>query len=70
MLKYIGEKWNSIHYICLKCQATFKVKIVYTSNTVDTDECLFCACFDKIPTPKLSGEELDKKKKEIKERLK
>jgi hypothetical protein len=60
-------------YVCNVCFSTFDYRIqVYCNikNINTYDDCPFCSVSKKSPTPKLTQEQIDIKKQELKERLK
>lgn len=72
MLKNIFSKGCNWHYKCEECSALFIVgRQWYSERTpIDVNNCIICNTKNNKPTPKLTQEQIDNKKQEIKERLK
>lgn len=70
-LKYVGSKGRNYQFMCKDCDAMFAVQsIPYTMNNYDINDCIFCVSKDKTPTKKLTTEQIELKKQELRERLK
>jgi len=69
MLRNVFSKGCEYHYECEDCLALFKVK-PSSMGDFDINTCILCTSKDKQLTPKLSQEQIDVKKQELKERLK
>lgn len=68
MLRNIFSKGCDWHYICEDCSALYIVK--YDSMySFDINHCILCASKNNKSTPKLTQQQIDLKKQELKERL-
>lgn len=75
-IQYIGSKGMKQQYRCNSCYTEFTVNITHHNIILmpgiryDDGFCLVCIALSKVPTPKLTQQQMNNKKQELKERLK
>jgi len=72
MLINIFSKGCDWHYKCEDCSALFIVgrSSIIVRDPIDTNKCIICESKNNKSTPKLTQEQINNKKQELKERLK